>query len=296
MKLNLQRIKTKNTKKSGYYSFILPGTLLIALMVFYPLFFTLYTSFSSEGSEINFTFENYYKVITAGNFLTLFKNTIRWVISCVSAAFILGFGTAILIEQEFIKQKEILRSVLLLPWILSGVVRAYAWRWLLSTDFGMLNHMLIELNIMKDPLSWLLNTDLAFISVVIVQVWGMFPYVMLITSAGMQSINSEYREVSLIEGASYLRYIYSIVIPLIKDVIFIALLLTTIWSINTFLPIWIVTQGGPAGSTTVLALDVYNKFLMYDLNKASATSIIQLSISMIFVVLYLNNTRKEKTY
>ena len=291
----MQLTRRTITKKLSIYSFILPGTLLIAAMVLYPLLYAFYMSFTTkEGMDTFFSLSNYSRVIGATHFFEMLKNTILWVISTVILSFLLGFGVAALIEQDFVKRKNIWRSIILLAWITPGVVKAEAWKWLYSYDFGMLNHTLVSLKIIKEPVSWLITPDSAFLAVVLIQVWGMFPYVMLMISAGMQSINKEYHDCALLDGASWFRYIRSIVVPIISDVVFIALLIITIWSINTFVVIWLVTQGGPLGSTTVLSLDIYQKFLMFDLRGASATAILQLIISLSITILYVQRSRREE--
>lgn len=247
-----------------------------------------------EGTDSVISLSNYVRVIGAPHFLDMVRNTILWVISTVFLSFLIGFGVASLIEQDFVKRKNIWRSIILLAWITPGVVKAEAWRWLYSYDFGMLNHTLVSLKLVKEPITWLFAPNTAFLAVVLIQVWGMFPYVMLMISAGMQSINKDYHDCALLDGASWFRYILSIVVPIISDVVFIALLIITIWSINTFVVIWLVTQGGPLGSTTVLSLDIYQKFLMFDLRGASATAILQLLISLSITILYVRRSRREE--
>ncbi len=155
--------------------------------------------------------------------------------------------------------------------------------------------MLVSIGLIKEPVYWLTSANTAFLAVVIIQVWSEFPYVMLMLSAGIQSINSEYYDCARLDGAGYLRYIWSIVIPVIRDVVFISILLLTIWSINTFSVIWIMTQGGPYGSTNILSIDIYRKFLMFDLGGASATALLQLSISLIITIIYIRQSRKVET-
>ena len=280
------------SKKFQYYQFILPGFLAIGLLISYPLVSNVIMSVSDDGT---FTLDNFVRIISNPSFFITLKNTLLWMFFTVLFASILGFCSAILIEQNFVKHKTLWRSLILLAWITPGIVKAHTWKWLFSYDFGMLNYMLMAIGLVKEPVYWLSSANAAFIAVVIIQVWSEFPYVMLMLSAGIQSINSEYYDCARLDGAGYLRYIWSIVIPVIRDVVFISILLLTIWSINTFSVIWIVTQGGPYGSTNILSIDIYRKFLMFDLGGASATALLQLSISLIITIIYIRQSRKVET-
>ena len=291
MKLSRRAIK-KGVKN---YSFILPGFLIIASIVIYPILSTIVSSFSKDGASFSFTLDKYIRVINAPHFLEMLRNTVFWVITTVSLSFLVGFGAAVLVEHDSVKHKNIWRSIFLLAWITPSVIKAEAWRWLFSYDFGMLNSTLVSYGLIREPIPWLFDPNFAFFSIILIQIWGEFSYVMLMISAGMQSINKDYHDCARLDGASWFRYIRSIVVPIISDVVFIALLIITIWSINTFVMILIVTQGGPLGSTTILSLDVYQKFLMFDRGGAAATSIFQLLICLVITIIYVQRSRKAET-
>lgn len=278
--------------KFQYFQFILPGFIVIGLLISYPLVSNVIMSVSDDGV---FSIDNFIRIIENPSFIITLRNTLLWMFSTVVLATTLGFCSAILIEQNFVKHKVFWRSLILLAWITPGIVKAHTWKWLFSYDFGMLNYMLVSIGLIKEPVYWLTSANTAFLAVVIIQVWSEFPYVMLMISAGIQSINTEYYDCARLDGASYFRYIWSIVIPIIRDVVFISILLLTIWSINTFSVIWIVTQGGPYGSTNILSIDIYRKFLMFDLGGASATALLQLSISLIITIIYIRQSRKVET-
>ncbi len=275
------------------YGFILPGFFIITSIILYPLAKTVLLSFSKSDKTFLFTLDNYIQVMRAPQFLPMLKRTLIWMTGTVFFSVVIGFGAAKLIDQPFIRGKNIWRSLLLLAWITPGVVKAQAWKWLYSSDFGMLNQMLKTLGIIDESIPWLTKSNIAFIAVLIIQVWSEFPYTMLMISAGLQSISKDHRECALLDGANWFQYTFRVEIPLIKDIVFVAVLISTIWAINTFSVIWIVTQGGPARATTVLSLDIYKKFLMFDLQGASATAMLQLIISLVITVFYLRRANRE---
>lgn len=273
-------------------SFVAPGVIVTAILVLFPISYVLYMSVM-RGKEFA-GFGNFREIASDPQFGQMIGNTALWTVLTVGLAFLLGTATALLIHQDFIKGKGIWRTVLLLSWITPGVVKATVWKWMYSTDFGILNHMLVSAGIIGEPVSWLMNPAYSLGAVILVQVWATFPFVMLMISAGLQAIPKDLFEVAHLEGATFvhrLRYIY---VPQLRDVLFISLLLLVIWSLNEFAVIWIVTQGGPAGSSQVLSLSIYEKFRSFDLNGAAAVSVIQLFASLVFALWYIRKTGKEE--
>ncbi|MFC4600513.1 carbohydrate ABC transporter permease [Cohnella hongkongensis] len=273
-------------------AFVAPGLLVTTLLILYPILSVLYYSFVNEGSAF-VGLDNYSSVFRSPLFGKMLGNTAIWTVGTVALAFAIGTGAALLLNQDFVRGRNLWRTVLMLSWITPGVVKAVVWKWLYSYDFGMLNHMLMSLHLIREPVSWLSSTSLALPSVMLVQVWETFPYAMLMMSAGLQAISKDLYEVADLEGASGTQRLRLITLPLLKDVIFIALLILIIWSLNGFTLIWIMTQGGPAGSTEVLALSIYDRFRDFDIHGASAISVLQLLISLVFAIWYIRRSAKE---
>lgn len=273
-------------------AFVAPGLIVTLLLILYPILSVIHLSFVDSSSSF-IGLGNYLSVIQSPLFGNMMANTAVWTIGTVAIAFALGMGAALLLNQDFILGRNIWRTVLMLSWITPGVVKAVVWKWLYSYDFGMLNHMLVSMNIIKEPISWLSSTSMALPAVMLVQIWETFPYAMLMMSAGLQAIPKDLYEVAELEGASGLQRLRLITMPMLKDVTFIALLILIIWSLNGFTLIWIMTQGGPAGSTEVLALSIYDQFRSFNINAASAISVLQLMISLIFAVWYIRRSGRE---
>lgn len=288
------RNKIKMHQNQGLL-FVLPGVLIMAILILYPIVNVFFLSFtdSTTGTRTQFVgIKNFLDVFNSFQFSQTVINTIIWTIATVGISFILGFWAALLINQDFIIGKGVWRSLLLLAWITPGVVKAVVWKWLYSYDFGMINHILSSLHIINEPISWLSNPSLTIWSVIIVQIWSTFPFAMLMLSAGLQTVPKELYEVALLDGAKWFQRIFYIVVPMIKDVIFISLLMLIIWSLNEFTIIWIITQGGPAGSSQTLSLAIYDQFNSFNLNGASATAVIQLLVSLIFAIWYIRRSNK----
>ncbi len=284
--------KLKINKSQGLI-FVLPAVIVLGILVLYPIVNVIYLSItnSETGSGIQIVgLNNFIDVFNSFQFTKTIVNTIIWLVATVILAFGLGLWGALLINQDFIKGKTVWRSLLLLAWITPAVVKAVAWKWLYSYDYGMINYLLLKVHLINEPIGWLSNPSITLWSVIIVQVWATFPFAMLLISAGLQSISKDFYEVAQLEGARWYYRIFKITLPMIKDVVFITVLMLVIWSLNEFTIIWIITQGGPAGSSQILSLSIYDQFQSFDLNGAAATAVIQLVFSLTFAIWYIKKS------
>lgn len=269
--------------------FVLPGFIVSAVLIIYPLFYIVSMSFSknSIGQSGFAGFKNYSKLFLNPQFGKTMINTIEWTVSTVVLSFLIGLILALIINSENVHSKGFWRSMIFIAWIIPGVVKATSWKWLFANDGGMINHILQTLGFIHSPVPWLINSKYSMLSIIIVQVWACSPYIMLMMTAGLQQIPRDIYESANLDGINGFQKIYKITLPMLKDITFISVLLVLIWAINEFSLIWIMTNGGPGGSTTTLSLLVYNQFKVLNLNAASASAVMQLIISMIFAGVYV---------
>ena len=272
--------------------FVLPGLIVTAILIVYPLFYIFRMSFIDNSQADKFVgLRNYAKLFVNPQFSQTISNTVKWTLATVVFSFLLGVLYAMLIHRKGIQCKGVWRSAVFIAWIIPGVVKATAWKWLLTTDGGMANHILMHLGIISEPIPWLTSPEFAMLSVIIVQVWACAPYVMLMMTAGLQQLPVDLYESAELDGAGWWQKTSRITIPLLKDISFICILMLLVWAINEFSLIWIMTSGGQ--QTTTLSLLVYNQFKVLNLNAASASAVMQLLITMIFAVLYVRFVSKE---
>lgn len=284
---------TEDEKKA--IPFVLPGVLLSASLIIYPLVYIITMSFrnNSFGQSGFAGINNYLKLFKNPMFSETAMNTLVWTVSVVIASFLIGLFLALLINNNKIKFKGFWRSLIFIAWIVPGVVKATTWKWIYTSDGGLVNHILQSIGFINEPIPWLTSTKYAMLAVVIVQVWSCAPYVMVMLTAGIQQIPKEIYESSDLDGANTIQRLFKITLPMIKDVSFICILMIFIWAINEFALIWIMTSGGPMGSTSTLSLLVYNQFKVLNMNAASASAVMQLIISMIFAGVYVKMVIKE---
>ena len=282
---------TRDEKKA--IPFVLPGVLVTAVLIVYPLFYILTMSFSenSIGQSGFAGFANYIRMFHNPQFSRAVNNTLIWTGYTVVIAFAVGFAMALMINAKGIRLKGLWRSLLFIAWIIPGVVKATAWKWLFTTDGGMVNHLLQSTGLISSSVPWLTSPLWAKTALIIVQIWATAPYVMLMMTAGLQQLPADLYESADLDGANGLQKILHITLPLLKDIGFICLLMLLVWAINEFALIWTMTTGGQ--NTTTLSLLIYNQFKVLNLNAASASAVMQLIVSMAFAVLYTRLVMRE---
>ncbi|MCA0253621.1 MAG: sugar ABC transporter permease [Actinobacteria bacterium] len=219
-------------------------------------------------------------------------NTTVWVLVGVFGSMILGFAGALALQRVGRRFSGMWRALLLIPWVTPTVAAATAWKWFYSRDYGILNLLLQNLGIIDEPVSWLTNTDIALFAVAMVDVWGRFSFVMLMISSGLQAIPSERYEAARVDGAGAIRTMLNITLPGIRDVVFIVVLIVTVWTLNSFLPVWIMTKGGPAGATNILPVQLYQYFQTGERAALEALAGVQLVLSMAVAALYVSRARR----
>ena len=283
---------TRDEKKA--IPFILPGVAVTALLIIYPLFYIISMSFSANAiGQSGFAgLTNYLRLFKNPMFTSSIWNTLVWTLGTVIPAFLIGFILALLINRRGMRIKGVFRSLIFVAWIIPGVVKATAWKWLFTTDGGMINHLLMSIGVIEKEIAWLSSPQYAMLSVIIVQVWACAPYVMLMMTAGLQQLPRDLYESAELDGAGWFKKLWYITLPMLKDVSFICILMLLVWAINEFSLIFIMTSGGQ--NTTTLSILVYNQFQVLNINSASASAVMQLLITMIFAALYVKFVIKEE--
>ena len=283
---------TRDEKKA--IPFILPGVAVTALLIIYPLFYIISMSFSENAiGQSGFAgLTNYLRLFKNPMFTSSIWNTLVWTLGTVIPAFLIGFILALLINRRGMRIKGVFRSLIFVAWIIPGVVKATAWKWLFTTDGGMINHLLMSIGVIEKEIAWLSSPQYAMLSVIIVQVWACAPYVMLMMTAGLQQLPRDLYESAELDGAGWFKKLWYNTLPMLKDVSFICILMLLVWAINEFSLIFIMTSGGQ--NTTTLSILVYNQFQVLNINSASASAVMQLLITMIFAALYVKFVIKEE--
>lgn len=288
---------SKKIRHSGIL-YVAPAIFVVALVMLYPLMYTLVMGFFK-----NTLFMKSPAFCGADQFVTLFHdkifgqsivNTIVWTAGSVSLQFFFGFAMAMILHQGFVKGKTVLRICLMVPWVLPSIIGSSIWKWMYNADYGLINFILQSLGVIPSYQTWLSSPQRAMMSVIAVNVWKMFPYVMLMIEAALQGVSRDLKEAALIDGANPVDIFLNVTWPGISAQCFSVLLLLIVWTLNSFTFVYNLTEGGPAHSTEVMAMFIYKKaFTDFDFGAASAASTVLFALCMVVSLFYIRMTSGE---
>jgi len=287
------------SKNRTAYLFILPGTIIIILLIIYPIIQSVVMSFtdwyllSYKPGHPFVGLANYQEVFSMSQFQKVLIVTALYTILGVIGKMYAGLGVALLLNREF-AGRGIARAIMVIPWAMPTLVVCIVFRVALDPAFGLINSILLDLNIVNKSVNFLLQPDLALISVIIIAIWRYFPFVALMLLAALQGIPKELYEAASIDGAGiWKRFIY-ITRPLLRPVWTIVLILQIVWTAKEFELVYLITRGGPDFSTELMGLDIYlNAFQFYKLGTASAEGMFLVAFSIIFTVIYIKRMERN---
>ena len=263
----------------------LPGLATLLIIILFPIIFTIITSFYdytllNPHHDSFVGLDNYQEVIEEEYILDSALITSQFVLSTVLIEFFIGFVIALSLNTVK-RLKTVYYIILLAPLMINPVVVGLIWRMILHTELGIFNYLLKLLNINR--VNWLGDNDTAFWTIVFVDIWHQVSFMTILLLAGLSSLPREPYEAARMDGASSLRCLISITLPLMRPVITVAILLRLIFSIKTFDIIYIMTKGGPGISTDLVSYFIYRSaFFGLDIGRASA-----LSVGLLIIVLFL---------
>ena len=201
----MKRERKKHLKNSGAV-FILPALLVVAVVMLFPLIYNMSLSFFEKTIyNPDWTFvglDQYKKLLTSDAFLNALKNTVTWTFFSVMFQFLIGFNCAMVISQDRVRYRGVWRCLIMLPWVLPSIIGSMVWKWMYHSDFGILNEILVRLGIINSALPWTGSKDLALISAIIVNVWKMFPLVLMYIEASLQSVPRSLEDAAVVDGAN----------------------------------------------------------------------------------------------
>ena len=289
---NRGRLKTKLTP----YGFILPACLTILILVVYPILYGIYISFFNTNLVNKWEFVGlryYLQALTDTSFLHSLWMTVIFTVSVVVGHFVIGFIFASILNMD-IRFRTVLRGILILPWLFPDVVIAYLFKWILNTQGGIVNELLIHFGLISDPIGWLSTSATAFPCVILVSIWKGYPLVMVQILAGIQTISTDMYEAAEINGANMWQRFRYVTIPALKPILTTILILDTVWVFKQFTLIWLMTSGGPGSSTMVSAIEIYkNAFSYFKYGLASAQSVYILLICYLIGVVFRRLLRDD---
>jgi len=268
--------------------FVLPGVLLLVLVLGFPAITSLSYSIKPEkAGAASYTLSNYTNLLKDPFFAKTFWNTAVFVFLSVASHMILGLAIAMVLNRA-LPAKPLFRLIALLPWVVPDVVVGIIWKWMYDPIYGALNDVLLKIGLISTPVEWLSNPKLALFSVILVNLWRGFPFVMLILLAGLQAIPRHLYEAGAIDGASKWQLFIHITIPGLRKMIVVALALDIVWEVRRFGLIQAMTKGGPGVLTEVLSTYTYKQyFQFFRFEYASAIAVVMTVVLLLVSLPYI---------
>ncbi len=278
--------------------FLSPTLILFCTFILFPVLFSFYLSFhqwNMFSAEMTFVgVSNYAQLISSPEFWNVFKNTLIYTFGTVPLNMALALAIAYILNKKLIG-KKFLRTAFFTPVIISWIAAAVIWRWLFEPNYGLVNYVLGWFGI--SSVNWLNDPSMAMIAIIIVGVWKTFGFNMVLFSAGLQSIPDHYYEAAEIDGAGKLSQFWNITIPLLSPTTFFIIIMSVIGSFQVFDVVYVLTSGGPLGSTKVMIFYIYEQaFQYFNMGYASALAYILFAVIFIFTLIQVKFLSKRIHY
>jgi multiple sugar transport system permease protein len=237
---------------------------------------------------------NYTHLFTDPTFRGAAVNTVVFVAGSLLFQFVIGFALASFFRRTF-PLGGVLRSLLLIPWLLPLVVTGTVFRWMLNTSNGVVNEILGALHLIGTPVPWLDSVHTAMIGVLLCNIWIGIPFNMVILHSGLQSIPGNLYEAAALDGAGRWHRFRHITVPMLRPVITVVLTLGLIYTIKVFDIIWVLTHGGPANATQTITTYAYQLSFggLAEFGLGAAAGNVLIVLALVFAILYVRSSRTE---
>jgi multiple sugar transport system permease protein len=276
------------------YLFLLPSAILLTILVLYPFSQVVFLGFYEKDTLMDektwVGLDNYWAFFEYPDLANAFQNTIIWTVGSVILEMFIGMVTALILHQS-LKFRTLARGVVLFPYLLPTIVAVLVWKFMLSSQVGIISSVVRQLGISQAPLSILARPETAMLGVILVSSWKFFPFVVIAMLGILQSVPSDRYEAARCDGAGWWQEFRYITIPSILPVIMLTALLRTIWTWDKFDIIYQLTGGGPLQATTTMPIYVYYEmFEQFNQGRAAAVAmvmfLIMLTMSLAYTWLY----------
>jgi arabinogalactan oligomer/maltooligosaccharide transport system permease protein len=289
--------------KTAYY-YVTPAILGMLALVFYPFAYGVTLSFTDTTlfnenlalRELWVGFENYltilgdYQVLrgTEGGWVVNYQNfywtlfiTIAWTVCNVAIGVSVGLVLALALNTKGLRFSNVYRVLLILPWAIPNYITALTWRGMFHKQYGVINQVILMFG--GEPVSWFDNVFTSFLTGIATNGWLSFPFMMVITLGGLQSIPQDAYEAARVEGANRWQQFRHITLPYLRPTLIPAIIISVVWTFNMFNIIYLVSGGEPAGSNEILITQAYKiAFEKYQYGYAAAYSVVIFMILLVY--------------
>lgn len=283
--------------------FILPAFLYMMFFVGYPIISNIILSTQNvsvrnlvNGQKKFIGLDNYVAIFQDGVFRKAMGNTLIFTVTCLLFQFLIGFVLALLFNNNFSFSKTV-RGLTMIPWMMPMTVTALMFKFMFSTDVGIINYILKSSGIISENIEWLTTPGTAMIAVVFANVWIGIPFNTILISTGLTTIPQELYESASVDGANGWQKLTRITLPLLRPTIESVLVLGFIYTFKVYDLVYVMTEGGPVNSTHLLSTYSYKlSFDMFQYSKGSSVANILFLILLAVGMIYLNTTMQGEEY
>jgi ABC-type sugar transport system permease subunit len=276
------------------YVFTSPKILVFVVFMLLPLGWAILMTLQAGAILVGPHFvglQNYAKVFSDGLFWTGLKNSFYYTVLVIPTVIVLGLGLSGLLNRP-IRFRPFFSLLLIVPTVASTVAAAVVWDYLLQTDGGLFNNILVALG--QDPVNWLGTPSLVMLIFVALEVWRGVGFYTMLFLAAMQSIPKHLYDAAAIDGATGLQAFRVVTLPLMRPAIVFATVMATIWNLQLFDSPYVMTKGGPGYASMTVVLYIYQMAFKYDsMGLAATMAFALLVIIMVLALLQLTLFRKE---
>jgi multiple sugar transport system permease protein len=284
-------------------SLILPALLWVGLLVAYPFVMALYYSLSNAviGQRATFVgLANFRALLADDTFLRTVQNSVVFTAAAVLGKTLLGVPLALILSRK-LRLKRLIRGLVLLPFVIPTALTTLGWLWMYDSLYSVvtwtINHVMLRpVGFRALEVNWLGSPTLAMMAVIVVNVWRGLPFFAITVLAGLTAIPAEFYEAAEVDGAGRWDRFWHVTVPLLKPILAIVILFSTIFTFADFNIVYVLTRGGPQESTHLFAtLSHALAFESLQLGKGAAVSLFMFPALVVVVILQLHFLQRDET-
>ncbi len=284
------------------FALVAPAVVMLCLTIVIPIIDVIRMSFLSYNllkiREVAWNrFANYLYMLRNPEFALTFGRTLYFVFVSVAVQFLLGLACALILHQRIIGA-EAIKGALFLPWTIPMLIVGVVWMWIYQPQYGVLNYIVrTVLHLTENNINWAGQMNTAMPAVIAATVWRTTPFMIVMISAGLQTVPSDLLEAALIDGANPLQKFFRVTLPCIMSVVKTVTLTSIILNFQMFVLFYVITGGGPVNATTTLTVYTYETaFMTYNFGRAAAVGVFWLLFLILFSILYNRFLTRAEAY
>lgn len=292
------KLKKRRSDKFACWAFLTPTLIFLGVTALFPLLYSVYLSFfrlklNMPNQEPTFIgLANYIKMFSDSMLHVSTLNTVIFAVVSVALEVVLGLMVAMVICSDKLWSR-VATSIFMIPMIMAPVAIGTLWRMMMDSSTGVLNYFLGLVGI--EPIQWLADPTMAKISVLLVNVWQLTPWVTVICSAGLKALPQDCIQAALVDGATPQQIFWKIVLPLLRPVLVIVVMMRFTDAFKVFDTVYTMTNGGPGTATEMLPNFIYKQGLKYyDAGYAAALAVIFVLVMALITLFFLKLRKKEE--